>query len=330
MKTRSIHKEPKVSVIIPCYNGEKYISEAIESVLNQTYQNWELIIVDDRSTDNSKDIVRKYTTINNKITLIEHKYNKGIAKTKNTGIANAKGKYIAFLDQDDIWLNSKLELQLKCFETGNDNIGVVCAGMIFTDANMNPINIFKGFRDENQKTLIKNLYLKPTNSSSIMMVKKEYFEHIGTFNEELIGWDDYELLMRLATISQIKYIRKPLVKKRIHKNNAQRLSAVQNETKKVFTKILALHPFLKKYKDIKESNRLYADSINLFERGDKALAFNNLKKSIQKRPGNFKAWLLFILYIFTGKYALKIKNIISTTRNLLITSLTKFKMWKNI
>lgn len=325
-----MEKQPLVSVIIPCYNGEKFIDEAIESVLNQTYKNWEFVIVDDGSTDNSKDIIRKYTTINNKITLIEHKCNKGIAKTKNSGIANTTGKYIAFLDQDDIWLSSKLELQLERFKLGSDNIGVVCTGMIFTDVNMKPINIFRGFRDEDQKTLIKNLYLKPTNSSSIMMVKKEYFDHIGTFIKDLIGWDDYELLMRLATISQIKYIREPLVKKRIHKNNAQKLIAVQNETEKVFSRILMLHPFLEKYKNIKESNRLYANSIKLLEQGDKILAYNVLKKSIQKRPGNFRAWLLFILYIFTGKYSLKIKNAISTTRNLLITSLTKFKMRKSI
>ena len=309
-----MHEKPKVSVIIPCYNGEKFIAEAIGSVLNQTYQNWELIIVDDGSTDNSKNIIQKYTTSNNKITLIEHKYNKGIAKTKNTGTVNAKGKYIAFLDQDDVWLKSKLELQLKCFELGSSDIGVVCTGMIFTDVNMKPINIFRGFRDEDQKTLIKNLYLKPTNSSSIMMVKKECFDRIGNFNEDLIGWDDYELLMRLATISKIKYIRKSLIKKRIHKDNAQRLSAVQNETEKVFTRILMLHPFLKKYKNTKESNRLYTDSIKLFKKGDRILAYNILKKSIQKKPGNFRAWLLFILYIFTGKYSLKIKHVISTIK----------------
>jgi len=319
-------KQPLVSVITPCYNGEKFIADAIESVLNQTYQNWELIIIDDGSTDNSKDIVQRY--VNNEIILIKHKYNKGIAKTKNTGIANARGKYIAFLDQDDIWLNSKLELQLECFEIGSDNIGVVCTGMIFTDTNMKPTNIFRGFRDEDQKTLIKNLYLKPINSSSIMMVKKEYFEHIGTFNEKLIGWDDYELLMRLATISQIKYIRGLLVKKRIHKDNAQRLSAVRNESEKVFTKILILHPFLKKYKNIRESNRLYVNSIKLFEQGDRILAYNILKKSIQKRPGNFRAWLLFFLYIFAGKYSLKIKNAIATIKNLLIVVFTKLKCGK--
>ena len=96
-------------------------------------------------------------------------------------------------------------------------------------------------------------------------------------------------------------MRKPLVKKRIYKNNAQRLHAVQNETEKVFTKILVLHPFLKKYKNIKESNGLYANSIKLFEQGDKILAYNIKKKSIQKRPGNFRVWLLFLLYIFIHK-----------------------------
>jgi len=323
-------KKPLVSVIIPCYNGEKFIGEAIDSVLNQTYQNWELIIVDDGSTDNSKDIILKYTTINNKITLTEHKCNKGIAKTKNAGIANTRGKYIAFLDQDDIWLQQKLELQIKCFEEESNDIGVVCTGMIFTDSNMKPLNVFRGFNGKDQKKLIKSLYLETTNSSSIMMVRKECFDGIGIFNEDLVGWDDYEFLMRLATISQIKYISKPLVKKRIHQNNAQRLIAVQNETEKVFSRIVMLHPFLKKYKNLKESNRLYANSIKLFEQGDKALAYNNLKKSIQKRPGNFRVWLLFALYIFTGKYAIKIKNAISAIKNLLIVGFAKFKMWKSI
>jgi len=324
-----MEKQPLVSVIIPCYNGEKFISKAIESVLNQTYQNWELIVINDGSMDNSKKIVQKYME-DGRIKLIEHKSNRGIPKTKNTGISIAKGEYIAFLDQDDIWLQQKLELQIKCFEEESNDIGIVCTGMIFTDSNMKPLNIFRGFNDKDQKKLIKSLYLTTTNSSSIMMVKKECFDGIGIFNEDLVGWDDYEFLMRLATISQIKYIRKPLVKKRIHQNNAQRLIAVQNETEKVFSRIVMLHPFLKKYKNLKESNRLYANSIKLFEQGDKALAYNNLKKSIQKRPGNFRVWLLFALYIFTGKYALKIKNTISAIKNLLIVGFAKFKMWKSI
>ena len=214
-----MYEEPLVSVITPCYNEEKFIGDAIESVINQTYQNWELIIVDDGSVDRSKDVVRKYTT-DRRIKLVEHECNKGIAKTKNTGLAVAQGEYIAFLDADDIWLPSKLELQLSHFES--EDIGLVCTGMIFTDENMKSKRIFQGFNDTNQKELLKNQYLNPTNSSSVMMIKRKCLSQLGTFDENLLGWDDYVLLMRIATQFQVKYVRAPLVRKRVHPKNAHR------------------------------------------------------------------------------------------------------------
>lgn len=319
-----MYKEPLISVIISCFNGEKFIGEAIESVLNQVYQNWELIIVDDGSTDSSKKIIKKYIS-DDRIKLIEHKFNKGIPKTKNTGISAAKGKYISFLDQDDIWLQLKLELQVKCFEVENNNIGVVCTGMIFSDSKIKPLYIFRGFNDKDQKKLIKTLYLKPTNSSSIMMISQQCFSQIGIFNEDLIGWDDYELLMRIATKFQIKYIKKPLVIKRMHKNNMQKTYMVRNESEKVFDCILALHPFLKKYINIRESNKLYGKSIELLERNDKNLAYNNLRKSIIKNPKNNRAWLLYILVLLVGKYSLNIKKIISILRNSIFMFLSRMK-----
>lgn len=102
-----------VSIITPAYNSSKYISQTIDSVQQQTYEKWELIIINDCSTDNTVEIVRRYQLIDNRIKLIELKANSGIAKARNVGIQKANGRYIAFLDSDDIWLCQKLERQIS-------------------------------------------------------------------------------------------------------------------------------------------------------------------------------------------------------------------------
>ncbi|MCS5420420.1 MULTISPECIES: glycosyltransferase family 2 protein [Psychrilyobacter] len=105
--------EELVSIITPLYNAEKYIEATINSVQGQTYKNWEMIIVDDCSKDNSYNLVVKLAEQEKRIKLIENKANSGVTKTRNKGIELAKGKYIAFLDADDLWKKEKLEKQIS-------------------------------------------------------------------------------------------------------------------------------------------------------------------------------------------------------------------------
>jgi len=102
-----------VSIIVPSYNSEKFVAETIESVINQTYSEWELLIVDDCSMDNTCEIIEKIAKSDSRINLIKHVQNGGPAKARNTAIKRAKGRYIAFLDSDDLWLPHKLEHQLE-------------------------------------------------------------------------------------------------------------------------------------------------------------------------------------------------------------------------
>ena len=102
-----------VSVITPMYNSEKFIEESIDSVLKQTYTNWEMIIIDDGSNDNSVGIVKKYLNTYTRIKLIENNINKGASLARNIGIEKSLGRYIAFLDSDDVWYPQKLEEQIK-------------------------------------------------------------------------------------------------------------------------------------------------------------------------------------------------------------------------
>lgn len=114
-----MENQPLVSVIMPCYNTERYIAQSIESVLNQTYSNWELIITDGPSSDKTSDIVKKYVEQDNRIQLIVPTRHQGIAEARHTSIQNAHGRYLAFLDSDDLWVKDKLEKQVAFMEKNN-------------------------------------------------------------------------------------------------------------------------------------------------------------------------------------------------------------------
>lgn len=103
----------KVSVITPVYNCEKFIAETINSVINQTYENWEMILIDDCSSDKSLEIVKHYMKLDKRIRLIKLKENSGVAVARNTGIKASSGRFIAFLDGDDLWEPNKLEIQIQ-------------------------------------------------------------------------------------------------------------------------------------------------------------------------------------------------------------------------
>ena len=115
----NLKNEPLVSIITPLYNCEKYIEETIQSVINQTYKNWEMIIVDDCSKDKGVEIVEKYQKLDSRIKLYRNEKNQGVSYTRNRAIGLSKGKYIAFLDSDDLWKKEKLEKQISFMEENN-------------------------------------------------------------------------------------------------------------------------------------------------------------------------------------------------------------------
>ncbi len=131
-------KKGLVSIITPCYNGSKYICETIDSVLNQTYSEWEMIIIDDGSKDNSADIVREYEAKDSRIHLVQQE-NAGSAAARNNGIRQAEGQYIALLDADDIWEPEFLESQIA-FMTEKDAVCVYCSYTCINDKGENILN----------------------------------------------------------------------------------------------------------------------------------------------------------------------------------------------
>lgn len=138
--------EPLVSIITPAYNSERFIEETINSVLGQTYRNWEMIIVDDCSTDKTCEIVTKLSLVDSRIKLIKKNENSGAATSRNIALENSNGRFIAYLDADDIWLSDKLTKQVK-FMIDN-NYGFSCCSYEVIDSDGNSKNKFIKMKDK--------------------------------------------------------------------------------------------------------------------------------------------------------------------------------------
>ena len=199
----------KVSIIIPVYNGEKYIREAVDSALNQTYKDFEIIVIDDGSKDNTPNILENY---DNKIRWKSQK-NKGQAFAINEGINMAKGKYIAYLDADDVCLPERFENQVKYLDE-HSNVGLVYSDRYQINENGIIQRVIKSQPHDNF-VLLQNNYIP----RSAVMHKRECLNEVGLFDESITGDDDWDMWIRISEKFEMGYIGKPLVKYRVHKEN---------------------------------------------------------------------------------------------------------------
>jgi glycosyltransferase involved in cell wall biosynthesis len=193
--------QPLVSSIIIFFNGKDFLVEAIESVLTQTYENWELLLVDDASTDGSTEIAKQFVAqYPEKIRYLEHEehQNRGMSATRNLGICNAKGKYVAFLDADDIWLPNKLQQQVSILES-HPEVGMVYGRTLiwyswaenlqdaqkdyFEDLGVMPNNVIHS--PQLFPLLMTNKVQSPTTCN--FMISKDLLQQLGGFEESFRG-----------------------------------------------------------------------------------------------------------------------------------------------
>lgn len=198
-----------ISVIIPTYNRENTIVRCIESVLNQTYKDIEVIVVDDKSTDNTEKVVKAIE--DKRVRLIKLEKNSGACVARNVGVENAKGKYIAFQDSDDEWIIDKLYKQLKYLE--KNNLDVVSCKMyqIFDESKT---NIFP----KNLNVQGTDIYYKNSISTQTILGKKECFEK-ERFDENLPRFQDWDLVLRLVKRYKVEILDDILVKAYIQDNS---------------------------------------------------------------------------------------------------------------
>ncbi|MBF0511928.1 MAG: glycosyltransferase [Candidatus Omnitrophica bacterium] len=182
---------PKVSVIIPTYNRGQYIQQALESVLAQTFHDYEIIVIDDGSTDNTQEILRRFK---GKIRSMRQD-NQGISKTRNQAISRSNGQYIAFLDSDDYWVSEKLEEQVRILDR-HPHVGLVYARMPIINEQGERIGMKpSGVCGRNFKELLEVWGDLPT---STIMTRKECFERAGLFDTSLCTMEDIDMWIRIA------------------------------------------------------------------------------------------------------------------------------------
>ncbi|MCK9364727.1 MAG: glycosyltransferase [Syntrophales bacterium] len=208
---------PTVSVIITTYNYGRFIERAIRSVLIQTYQDYEIIVVDDASTDNTEDIVKSIG--DDRIRYIRHIINKGGNAARNTGVKLATGDYIAFLDSDDEWLPEKIGMQIRMFLDGAEELGLIYTGMNIIDgASQQQIGqVLPKARGHIFNLLLRGNCITGGGSSS--MIKKECFRLVGLFDETLPSGQEWEMILRIAKKYTIEYVNKPLINYFVHGAN---------------------------------------------------------------------------------------------------------------
>ena len=191
---------PEISVIIPTFNYGKYIKRAIESILTQTYQDVEIIVVDDGSTDNTREIIRSKQS--DKIRYF-YQENKGAPSARNKGIVESKGKYIAFLDADDEWLPTKLEKQVDKFQRSSNKVALIYGWAKIIDEKG---NLFMKFQSRTQGEILREILDRSFMPSSTVIVKKECFHAVGLFDENFTSCQDREMWTRIATQYQVEVL----------------------------------------------------------------------------------------------------------------------------
>lgn len=205
---------PTVSVIIPTYNRVHLISRAIQSVLNQSYRDFEIIVVDDCSTDVTEVIIKDFQEQDKRIRYIRHEKNKGGSAARNTGITSAKGDYIALLDDDDGWLPEKIEKQVIKFRNSPDKVGVIYCGFFYVLEESGNIvaESVPALRGNIYANLLKNCIL----GSPTPLIRRTCFQKAGLYDETLPSAQDWDMWIRLSKYYEFDFIPDILAKHYIH------------------------------------------------------------------------------------------------------------------
>lgn len=215
-----MNNHPKVSIVIPVYNGENYMKEAIDSALNQTYDNIEVIVVNDGSTDNTEEIALSY----GERVRYYSKENGGVASALNLGIQKMEGEYFSWLSHDDIYLENKIEEQLRRLNQEEDKTKIVYGRWLQKDmSNLKIQKIAPEYRlsvEQLQNSIFPVLFGQVNGCA--MLIHKSHFARVGLFDEKLITSQDYDMWYRLMRNQKTIYMEKPLVIQRIHNGQGSR------------------------------------------------------------------------------------------------------------
>jgi len=292
---------PIVSIIVPSYNRADFLPRAIKSILSQAFKDFEVIVVDDCSTDNTREVVSSFN--DERIRYIRHDSNKGAGAARNTGIKDAKASYIAFLDSDDEWLPEKLGEQINRIQSLPNKVGVVyCNRNVIIEKTGRIKNIPIPRARGNAHAEILRYCALPSCST---LIRKICFEKVGFFDETLPCLEDWEMWMRVSKHYEVDLIQKVLAKSYIHGEQL---------TTEPEGKIQARETILRKhYDDLAEHPSILTDHLNRLgilhvTIGNFGTARGYLVKSIRKRPLQRFAYLHLVPLLLAPQTYRKILN----------------------
>ena len=225
----------QVSVIIPTYNSARYLGEAVDSVLAQTFPDFEVLVIDDGSSDETETMMRRYRP---PVRYIRQK-NSGVALARNRGISESHGRYVAFLDADDTWLAHKLEKQIEAL-AGASGAGFCYSAFTVVDSDLKPVSVS---RSKRQASALEDLLLRGNVVGSVCTVlcERALFDTLGGFDPALSQCADWDMWVRMAAHTEFTYVDDPLVTYRHHGGMMSRNAALlESDSLRVLEKGFAL------------------------------------------------------------------------------------------
>ncbi|MBD3282362.1 MAG: glycosyltransferase, partial [Candidatus Portnoybacteria bacterium] len=300
-----LKNEPKVSIIMSVYNGERYLRDAIESILNQSFKDFEFIIINDGSRDSSKKIVQSYK--DPRIVFIENKKNIGLTKSLNKGIKLARGEYVARMDADDISAYNRIEKQVNFLDKNKDYCLV---GTTFYYIDENNKVIFKKIVPLTNKEIKKGLVKKNCFAHGSVMIRKKILEKVKGYREEIKYSQDYDLFIRIAKKCKVRNLKDVLYKWRMHKES---ISMRKHKAQKDYVKLINKKKPLEESEKEESKKEIESRMANNYKKygleflrkaikeSDKNkyyIAREHFKKSLKMKSKSLISWsLLFISYL---------------------------------
>jgi len=270
---------PAVTVIIPSYNRAHVVKRAIKSVLAQTYQHFEIIIVDDGSTDNTAEVVKSIA--DDRVKYIRHDVNKGTpAAARNTGIREASGEFVGFVDSDDEWLPGKLEKQIEKFLSSAPGVGVVYGGYAVLDEKTGRVmgEVHPKKRGHIFEEVLKLLI---PATPLVHLVKRECFDRVGLFDEDLRFAEDFDMWLRIAEQYEFDFVDEVVA---VYHVSQTQITSDRVRASDGFLKFMAKHQqTLSKYPDALAHQLKYAGQCYLV-RHDYASARRYFAQAIRANP----------------------------------------------
>lgn len=283
-------KPPFISIIIPTYNRVDLILKTLQSVFAQTYDDYEVIVVDDGSEDDTPELLR-----GQKIRYVRHEANKGAAAARNTGADIARGHYLAFLDSDDVWLFNKLEKQISDIQHTRALV-VGTQSLKLDEENKTCLSQFHPERlGTNSEQLLQNLQV---NTSSLL-IEKNLFMKVNGFDTQLKVYEDWDLLIRLAEHTDYFFItQEVLVISHTHSLNTSKLTGSE---KKLENAIIFLNKHTRIFNNFKKSKQLFLYNLgHIARRARKPKeARSHFWKSFIAKPNSIRAIKSLVLLLLT-------------------------------